>query len=70
MFAMDGNFTAVHQKRYNALPDTCLTDGDLYMVSEARYQAHLASAVEGKEVRFRHLPILSRTSFRFIMGHL
>jgi hypothetical protein len=51
MFAMDGNFTAVHQKRHNALPEQCLTDGELYMVSEKRYQAHLASAIEGREVR-------------------
>ena len=49
-FAMDGNFSAVHQKRNIAIPEQCLTDGDLYMVSEKRYQAHLMSAVESKEV--------------------
>jgi hypothetical protein len=49
-FAMDGNFSAVHQKRSNATPEQCLTDGELYMVAEKRYQAHLASTVECKEV--------------------
>ena len=37
MFAIDGNFSAVHQKRHNAIPESCLTDGELYMVSEKRY---------------------------------
>jgi len=50
MFAMDGNFSAVHQKRHNAIPESCLTDGELYMVSEKHYQAHLASVVEAREV--------------------
>jgi hypothetical protein len=50
IFAMDRNFSAVHQKRCNAIPEQCLTDGELYMVSEKRYQAHLASAVEVREV--------------------
>lgn len=50
MFAMDGNFTAVHQKRHNAMSEQRLTDGELYMVSEKRYHAHLASTVEVREV--------------------
>lgn len=55
IFTMDGNFSAVHQKRNNAIPEQCLTDGELYMVSENRSRAHLASAVESKEVRkFSH----------------
>jgi hypothetical protein len=49
-FAMDGNFSAVHQKRNNAKPEKCLSDGELYMVNETRYKAHLACSVEGKEV--------------------
>jgi hypothetical protein len=47
---MDGNFSAVHQKRNNVKPEKCLSDGELYMVSETRYKAHLACSVEGKEV--------------------
>jgi len=50
MFVMDGNFSTVHQKRHNAISESCLTDGELYMVSEKHYQAHLASAVEVREV--------------------
>ena len=50
MFAIDGNFSTVHQKRHNAISESCLTDGELYMVSEKHYQAHLASAVEAREV--------------------
>ena len=48
---MDGNFSAVHQKCHNAVPEQCLTNGDLYMASENHCRAHLASAVEYKEVR-------------------
>ena len=50
-FTMDGNFSAVHQKRMNARPEQCLTNGELYMVNETRYRAHMSSAIETKEVR-------------------
>lgn len=53
-FVMDGNFTAVHHKRKNALPEKCLTDGELYMVNEARYQGHLTTAIEHKDVKLSH----------------
>ena len=57
---MDGNFTAVHQKRKNALPEKSLTNGELYMVNEAHYATHLARAIEHKEVTF-YFPIMFLT---------
>lgn len=49
-FVMDGNFSAVHQKRQNAVPEKCLTDGDLYLVSDTKYLPYLQSTKECKEV--------------------
>jgi hypothetical protein len=49
-FVMDGNFTAVHQKRQNAAPESRLTNGDLYMVDETPYNVHLRTAKESVEV--------------------
>jgi hypothetical protein len=54
-FVMDGNFTAVHQRRKNALPETNLTNGELYMVNEPQYQRHLTTATEHKEVSLASL---------------
>jgi hypothetical protein len=47
---MDGNFSAVHQKRSNAAPEKCLTDGHLYLVSDTNYVPYLESAKEHREV--------------------
>lgn len=49
-FVMDGNFTAVHQKQKRPEDDVWLTDGDGFMVQQARYKAHLAVSKEVKEV--------------------
>jgi len=48
---MDGNFSAIHQRRRNAVPEKCLTDGHLYLVSDPKYLTYLESAKEHKEVR-------------------
>jgi hypothetical protein len=47
---MDGNFSAVHQKRKNAVPEMCLTDGHLYLVSDTNYLPYIEKAKEYKEV--------------------
>jgi hypothetical protein len=51
-FVMDGNFSAVHHRRVNAAPEKCLTDGNLYLVSDTNYLPYLESTEEFKEVRF------------------
>ena len=49
-FVMDGNFSAVHQKRENAHHDVKLSHGDFFMTESNRYKSHLAVAKEVKEV--------------------
>jgi hypothetical protein len=51
-FVMDGNFTAVHQKRKNAYHDIKLSHGEFFMTEVNRYKSHLAVAKEVKEVRY------------------
>lgn len=51
VFVADGNFSAVHQKNHKARPEKALSNGDLFMVEETRYAAHLKVALEIKEVR-------------------
>ncbi|KAG1841841.1 hypothetical protein F4604DRAFT_1597863, partial [Suillus subluteus] len=46
---VDGNFTAQHMNMREPELDICLSDGSGYMVTDAEYQAHLASAMESKE---------------------
>jgi hypothetical protein len=48
---VDGNFTAQHMNMREPELDICLSDGSGYMVTDTEYQAHLASAMESKEVR-------------------
>lgn len=50
-FVMDGNFSAVHQKRLNAKPEEPLTKGEFFLVEDVRYQCHIKLAKEIKEVR-------------------
>lgn len=50
-FVMDGNFSAVHQRRQNALYEQCLNDGNLFMVAEGAHSIHRAMAREYKDVR-------------------
>jgi hypothetical protein len=49
-FVMDGNFKAVHQHRKNAVPDKCLTDGQLYMANESDFKAYSLTAQDSKQV--------------------
>jgi len=48
---VDGNFTADHIKLKRAADDVWLTDGEGMMTARAPYKAHLAIAIETKEVR-------------------
>lgn len=50
IFVSDGNFSAIHQKNERALPETALTNGDLFLVGETRYASHLKVALEIKGV--------------------
>lgn len=47
---MDGNFSAVHQRRDNHHKDVTLTNGEFFMTEPTAYKAHLAIATEVKEV--------------------
>lgn len=49
-FVSDGNFSAIHHKNNKARPAESLTAGDLFMVEEKNYAAHLVVAKEVKEV--------------------
>jgi hypothetical protein len=49
-YVVDGNFTAQHMNMKQPHLDVSLSDGLGYMVTEGKYQAHLSSAVESKEV--------------------
>lgn len=58
-FTKDGNFTCLHQQNNKARPEIALSNGDLYMVEEKKYAAHLKVAVEMKEVRsFTRAPLI------------
>ena len=47
---IDGNFTADHLKMKRPENDIALTPGARYMVEPTRYQAHLESAIDHREV--------------------
>lgn len=47
---IDGNFSADHLKMRRPENDVALTPGGRYIVEATRYQAHLASAVDHREV--------------------
>ena len=48
---VDGNFKADHIKLKRATDDVWLTDGEGMMTARAPYKAHLAIAIETKEVK-------------------
>jgi hypothetical protein len=58
-FVMDGNFTAVHQKRENAQRDVKLSHGEFFMTEPTRYKSHLAVVKEVKEVRYLYFDFSS-----------
>lgn len=58
---MDGNFSAVHQRRQHAAPDIPLTSGNLFMVNETAYNCHIQTAVELKEACLANLKQLQLT---------
>ena len=47
---IDGNFTADHIKQKRGLDDVWLTNGEGMMTARAQYYAHLAVAVDMKDV--------------------
>ena len=47
---MDGNFQAEHMKMRNPENDVPLSDGTGFMVGKSRYELHLKSAVERRQV--------------------
>ena len=47
---IDGNFTADHLKMRRPENDVALSPGGRYMAESTRYQAHLESAVDYREV--------------------
>jgi hypothetical protein len=47
-FVMDGNFTAVHQRRENTHCDIKLSHGEFFMTKLNHYKSHLAVANEVK----------------------
>jgi len=47
---IDGNFTADHLKMKRPENDVALSPGGRYMVEPTRYQAHLKSAIDHREV--------------------
>jgi hypothetical protein len=60
-FVVDGNFTADHIKLKRAADDVWLTDGEGMMTARDPYKAHLAVAIETKEVgksmKFLHMTL-------------
>lgn len=50
-FVADGNFSCDHQKQARPEDDVWLKSGESFMTGKERYQEHLASASEHKEVR-------------------
>jgi len=62
-FVMDGNFSAVHQRRENAHRDIKLSHGEFFMTEPNRYKSHLAVVQEIKEVRCLYIHFhISRNS--------
>ena len=60
---MDGNFSAVHQRRENAHRDIKLSHGEFFMTEPNRYKSHLAVVQEIKEVRCLYIHFhISRNS--------
>jgi hypothetical protein len=47
---MDGNFKAERMKMRNPADDVKLTDGEGYFVSDTRYQEHIRTAKDYKQV--------------------
>jgi hypothetical protein len=47
---IDGNFTADHLKMRRPENDISLTSGGRYMVEPMRYETHLQTAIDYKEV--------------------
>lgn len=59
---IDGNFTADHLKMKRPENDVALSPGGRYMVEPTRYQAHLESAVDHREVsKFLEPPVERKT---------
>lgn len=50
----DGNFKLEHMKTKHPEEDVWLSDGQMFMTAESPYQAHLATAVEVKQVSISH----------------
>ena len=46
---LDGNFSQQHWETRNPGDDVPLADGEMFMVTEAPYKAHLRTAKEFKE---------------------
>lgn len=49
-YVLNGNFTAQHMKMKKPEDDVALSDSLGYMVTEASYSAHMATATEHQEV--------------------
>lgn len=54
-FAMDGNFSAIHQYRADAADDVNLTNGEFFMTEKTRYQAHVSTAKDSDQVSLQVL---------------
>jgi len=50
MFAVDGNFTAVHERQKRPEDDVPLSDGLSFMTERSRYLEHLKVGLETQEV--------------------
>jgi hypothetical protein len=50
-FAVDGNFTASHQRQKCPEDDVPLTNGQAFMTESSEYKEHLKIALESKPVR-------------------
>lgn len=59
MFAVDGNFTAVHERQKRADDDVHLSDGLSFTTLRHPYMEHLKIALETYEVRSSHLSRLA-----------
>lgn len=51
MFAVDGNFTAVHDRQKRPEDDVFLNEGTSFMAERDRFWEHLKVALETYEVR-------------------
>jgi hypothetical protein len=61
-FAVDGNFSAVHQRQRADADDVWLKAGESFFVEKSAYQNHLRIATEIKQVSFAAATISHRTS--------